>query len=142
MCILRGDDIKVPVITFTIPGISVPKARPRTTKRGNRAIMYTPDKTKNFENYVKLIAAQHAPKELLTSALEVELHFFFQRPKSLPKKVQYHTKKPDVDNLAKSVLDAFEGIIYANDAQVISLRVTKEYGVPACVARIEEWNNK
>ena len=127
------------LITFTILGTSVPKARPRTTKRGNRAIMYTPDKTKNFENYVKLMAAQHAPKELLTSALEVRLDFLFQRPKSLPKKIRYHTKKPDIDNLAKSVMDALEGIIYVNDAQVISLRVTKDYGTPLCRVRIEEW---
>ena len=130
------------LIAFTIPGISVPKARPRTTKRGNRAIMYTPDKTKNFENYVKLVAAQHVPEELLTSALEVRLDFLFQRPKSLPKKIRYHTKKPDIDNLAKSVMDALEGIIYVNDAQVISLRVTKDYGTPLCSVRIEEWAKK
>ena len=129
-------------ISFTISGTAIPKARPRSTKIGNRAIMYTPDKTKNFENYVKLVAAQHAPEELLTSALEVMLDFLFQRPKSLPKKIRYHTKKPDIDNLAKSVLDALEGIIYINDAQVISLRVTKDYGAPLCRVRVEEWTAK
>lgn len=130
------------IITFTISGTAVPKARPRTTKRGNKAIMYTPDKTKQFENYVKLVAAQHAPEELLTSALAVQLDFFLQRPKSLPLKIMYHTKKPDIDNLAKSVLDALEGIIYVNDAQVISLQVTKDYGAPLCRVRVEEWKNK
>ena len=130
------------IITFTISGTAIPKARPRTTKRGNRAIMYTPAKTKEFENYVKLVAAQHAPKELLTGPLDVELEFNLQRPKSLPKKIQHHTKKPDIDNLAKSVLDALEGIIYVNDAQVIALRVYKEYGTPNCTVRIEEWNSK
>ena len=130
------------LISFAISGIAVPKARPRATKRGNKAIMYTPDKTKQFENYVKLVAAQHAPEELLTSALEVQLDFFLLRPKSLPKKIRYHTKKPDIDNLAKSVLDSLEGIIYVNDAQVISLRVTKDYGVPLCRVRVEEWTNK
>ena len=130
------------LVTFTVFGNAVSKARPRSTMIGNRAVMYTPDKTKNFENYVKLVAAQHAPKELLTSALGVELHFFFQRPKSLPKKILNHTKKPDIDNLAKSVMDALEGIIYVNDAQVISLRVTKDYGVPQCIVRVEEWDTK
>ena len=129
-------------IAFTISGTSVPKARPRTTKRGNKATMYTPDSTKNFENYVKLVASQHAPEELLTTALEIRLDFFFHRPKSLAKKIRYHTKKPDVDNLAKSVLDALEGIIYVNDAQVISLIVTKDYGVPLCRVRVEEWSKK
>ena len=130
------------VITFTIPGISVPKARPRATKIGNRAIMYTPAKTKEFENYVKLVAAQYAPEELLTGPLDVGLEFNLQRPKSLPKKIQHHTKKPDIDNLAKSVLDALEEIIYVNDAQIISLQVTKDYGIPLCRVRVEEWKNK
>ena len=101
-----------------------------------------PAKTKQFENYVKLVAAQHAPEELLTSALEVRLDFLFLRPKSLSKKTRYHTKKPDVDNLAKSVLDALEGIIYVNDAQVISLQVTKDYGAPLCRVQVKEWAKK
>ena len=100
--------------------------------------MYTPDKTKNFENYVKLVAAQHAPKELFAGPLDMELEFYLQRPKSLPKKIQRHTKKPDIDNLAKSVMDALEGIIYVNDAQVIALRIYKMYGTPKCSVRIEE----
>jgi len=130
------------LITFTISGVAVPKARPRAAKIGNRAVIYTPAQTKQFENYVKLVAAQHAPKELLTSALDVNLDFLMPRPKSLPLKIKYHTKKPDIDNLAKSVLDALEGIIYANDAQVISLEVTKDYGAPLCRVRVEEWDNK
>lgn len=130
------------LITFTISGVAIPKARPRATKIGNRAVMYTPAKTKQFENYVKLVAAQHAPEELLITALEVRLDFLFHRPKSLPKKIRYHTKKPDVDNLAKSVLDALEGIIYVNDAQVISLQVTKDYGAPLCRVRVKEWGIK
>ena len=104
--------------------------------------MYTPEKTKQFENYVKLVAAQHAPEELLTIALEIRLDFFLQRPKSLPKKIRYHIKRPDIDNLAKSILDSLEGIIYVNDAQVISLIVTKDYGTPLCRVRVEEWTTK
>jgi len=128
----------VTLITFTIFGTPIPKARPRATKIGNRAVMYTPTQTKQFENYVKLVASQHAPKELLTSPLSVNLAFFLQRPKSLPKKIIHHTKKPDIDNLAKSVLDALEGVIYVNDAQVTSLLITKYYGTPQCVVEIKE----
>ena len=112
------------IIEFVVKGTAIPKARPRVTKRG---ITYTPSKTKDFENYVKLVASQYAPKELLKGALEMELHFFFQRPKSLPKKVTHHLKKPDVDNTSKAILDSLEGIIYKNDSQVVSLWVTKGY---------------
>jgi len=33
--------------------------------------------------------------------------------------------KADIDNLAKAVLDGMQGIVYANDRQVWSLRLTK-----------------
>jgi Holliday junction resolvase RusA-like endonuclease len=35
--------------------------------------------------------------------------------------------RPDVDNIAKTVLDGMNGVIYADDAQVTYLKVTKKY---------------
>jgi hypothetical protein len=35
---------------------------------------------------------------------------------------------PDTDNLAKLVLDAMEGIVYANDVQVVDFRARKVFG--------------
>ena len=40
---------------------------------------------------------------------------------------RWHTSKPDVDNLAKAVLDALNGILYEDDSQVVMLAVTKQY---------------
>lgn len=126
------------IIEFSIFRKAVPKARPRATKRGDKAIMYTPKNTEKFEEYVALVASEHRPKELLKDALEMELHFFLQRPKSLPKKVSHNIKKPDVDNLAKSVMDGLEGVIYERDAQVVSLWTTKEYGTPRVEVKITD----
>ena len=136
------------IIEFAIKGNAVAKGRPRSTKRG---ITYTPEKTRAYEDYVRAIASQYAPKELLTGALEIELHFFLQRPKSLPKKVIHNIKKPDCDNLAKLILDSLEprkrpkksqnpleGAIYENDAQIVSLWVTKEYGTPRVEVKITD----
>ena len=136
------------LITFTIMGQAIPKSRPRFTKRG---VAYTPEKTRIYEDYVRSVASQYAPKELLKGALEVELHFFLHRPKSLPKKTIYHIKKGDVDNYAKLFLDSleprkrptkkqnpFEGAIYENDAQIVSLYVTKEYGEPRVEVKISD----
>ena len=39
-----------------------------------------------------------------------------------------HTKRPDCDNLAKSILDALNGIAYDDDSQICSLSVFKFYG--------------
>lgn len=60
--------------------------------------------------------------------LLVTLRFNLAKPKSYPKTVVHHTKKPDVDNLAKSVLDALQkaGVI-DNDNLVTDLTVSKRY---------------
>ena len=136
------------IIEFVIEGNAVAKGRPRSTKRG---ITYTPKKTRAYEDYVRSVAAQYAPKEMLKCALEMELHFFFQRPKSLPKKAVHHIKKPDCDNLAKLIMDSLEprkrpkesqnpleGAMYESDAQIASLWVTKQYGEPRVEVKITE----
>ena len=117
-------------ISFTVEGNPVPKGRPRTAVRGGKAIVYTPSNTVKYEQYVKLVASQHKPKEILTGAIDLSLDIYIKRPKSLPKKVEHNIKKPDVDNIAKLIMDALEGVIYERDAQVISLLVTKQYGEP------------
>lgn len=39
----------------------------------------------------------------------------------------HNALRTDVDNLAKFVLDSFNGILYADDRQIVSLHVTKLY---------------
>lgn len=48
-------------------------------------------------------------------------------PKSRPKRVEFEedTYKPDADNIAKLVLDALNGIAFADDSQVVSLFIAK-----------------
>ena len=38
-----------------------------------------------------------------------------------------HTKKPDLDNMAKTVLDALNGLAYIDDSQIYSLTLFKTY---------------
>lgn len=42
----------------------------------------------------------------------------------------HHKKRPDVDNLAKLVLDAGNGVLYEDDSQVCDLHIQKVYGSP------------
>lgn len=53
--------------------------------------------------------------------------FRLPRPKSLPKRVLRPVSKPDLDKLARACLDAMTGVLYADDSQVVSLHVQKEY---------------
>jgi len=71
----------------------------------------------------------------------IRLEFVFDRPKShfgkkglLPSAPEFHQGKPDVDNLAKSTLDAMvDAGFLADDKIVVGLIVTKEWGdIPGC----------
>jgi len=125
-------------IEFIVGGAPVAKERPRATVRGGYAVIYTPKNTVQFERYVRQIAIANAPPKLLTGGLEMTLDFYLQRPQSLPVKINYNVKKPDIDNLAKSIMDALESVIYARDSQVFILNCTKQYGNPRCAIKIVE----
>lgn len=74
-------------------------------------------------------------REPLETPVSVYLYFRLPIPKSHPKKRQEaclsgferHTKRPDLDNLAKSVLDGLNGVIWQDDSQIVSLHLTKVY---------------
>jgi len=64
--------------------------------------------------------------------------FIFERPKNhygtgrnalnlKPSAPFSMVTKPDVDKLARAVLDALTGVLFYDDSQVISLTVTKKY---------------
>jgi Holliday junction resolvase RusA-like endonuclease len=123
------------MIEFTIYGEPVAKGRPRFTKRG---IAYTPQKTSNYENLVKLSYLEIPREKYLNGEqLQAEIIAFFSIPKSKPKKLQLkmlsgevrHTKRPDLDNIAKSVLDSLNGIAYNDDSQIVTLSVSKYYSL-------------
>lgn len=134
-------------ITITIPGPIVGKQRPKFTTRGGFTRAVTPHKTVNYENLVKMafqdqIQTGYKPEAMLA----VEIFAYYEIPKSTSKKKRVEmeagrirpTKKPDADNIAKSILDALNGLAYHDDAQVVQLNVFKFYGEPHAVVKICE----
>ncbi|CAB4140677.1 Rus Holliday junction resolvase [uncultured Caudovirales phage] len=72
-------------------------------------------------------AMQQQGWEKAEGAMQVTLGFYFTRPKSA-KHRQYPSVKPDIDKLARAVLDALRsGGVYRDDAQVVGLVVGKHY---------------
>ncbi len=110
-----------------IIGEPVPKGRPRFFRTPKYVGTYTPKNTRKWEEFVRHQALKHRPKVLWEGPIVMELLFLMPRPKSLPKKVVHHIKKPDLDNLAKSIKDALQGIIYKTDSQIFALALTKKY---------------
>jgi Holliday junction resolvase RusA-like endonuclease len=119
------------MVSVVVYGTPVPKARARTVRMKNgRHVTFTPDKSAAWENKIQAAALESRPKELLDGPLVLEVTFYLQRPKSKPKRVRFPDTKPDLDNLVKSVKDALEGIVYANDSRIVDEVARKRYGDP------------
>lgn len=135
-------------IDFLIPGQPVAKGRPRFSRRGAGVVAYTPAKTASYENLVKLAAtaAMHGIEPTARPvALSVTLNL--QVPASWPNKRRAAavagsicaTKKPDADNVLKGIKDGCNGIVWADDAQVVRILVEKRYSeTPSAVVHVVE----
>lgn len=95
------------IYKIVIPGKPVPKDRPRINSSGK---MYTPVKTKMYEELVASRAREVMP-EPLTGNVRVDIKIYGKQIKS------------DIDNLAKSILDGLTKVAYNNDRQVTVLTV-------------------
>lgn len=127
------------MIEFTIPGNPQAQGRPRATTRGRgknkKIMMYDPEESRDYKQYVALIARQYAPKTVLEGALCVRMKIFREIPKSTTKKdrtlclagLKRPVTKPDNTNYAKGIEDALNGIIYKDDSQIVDLQIQKYY---------------
>ena len=116
-----------------VPGPPIGKGRPRAAKMGGHVRLYPPKKTDDWERSSALImrnAWMRAPSDDLCKA---EIVAVFSRPKRLlrkkdPEARMWHGSKPDIDNVAKSVLDSLvmAGVI-RDDTQVVFLTARSVY---------------
>lgn len=121
---------------FIVYGTPVAKGRPRFARRGAYVQSYTPDKTVQYENLVKLsYAEKHGGKEPLRGPIELVMTAYFPIPKSVSKKKhaelsleqEWHIKKPDTDNCIKIATDALQHMAFENDSQICSIKARKYY---------------
>ena len=133
---------------FIVYGEPVGKGRPRFAKRGNFVSTYTPQKTKTYEDEIRMMAsAAMGSSEPLDTPVTVAIYIRVGIPASYSKQKRKDalagtikpTKKPDLDNIAKAFLDAMNEIVYLDDKQVVGLHVTKVYAeTPAVEVMVTE----
>ncbi len=136
------------MIVYSVYGEPVGKGRPRFAKRGNFVSTYTPQKTKTYEDEIRMMAkvAMGASEPLetpVTVAIYIRVgipaSFSKQKRKDALANIERPTKKPDIDNIAKCFLDGMNGIVYLDDKQVVSLHITKVYAeTPAVEVMVKE----
>ena len=135
------------MIIIEVPGKAIGKQRPRATRQGR---VYTPSQTINAEAWIKQCAMQAVRDQVdfapLQGALEVGLTVVVGVPKSWSRKRAIRALegtdrpigKPDLDNVAKLHLDALNGVVWKDDAQVVALRASKVYGeTPKVILTVE-----
>lgn len=125
-------------ITFNVQGkpIGQPRQRHRIISKGPKAFVhnYTPasglaSNWKRLINFAATNAMTSKMTPMFVGPVSVSLLFLFQ-VRSKPQK--FRTKKPDLDNLAKLVLDAMNGVVYADDNQVAVLTLSKRESATSC----------
>lgn len=117
---------------FVIEGEPVGKGRPRWSD----GHMYTPKKTREYEAKVRrAYESAGGVKFEDDDHIGVVINAFFKIPKSFTggkrtaamHKMVRPTKRPDVDNVIKSILDGLNGVAYADDKQVVDVVCRKYY---------------
>lgn len=132
-------------IVFTVPGNPTGKGRARAFLRKGRIAHATPEKTARYENLVKLAAMQAMAAEKaepFKGAVSLICSFVMPVPKSYSKKRtadcldgrEWPAKRPDLDNCLKAIKDGCNGVIWADDCQVVDVRACKAYGASPFVA--------
>ena len=125
-------------IEFFVPGAPIGKGRPRAARRGAGVVMFTPEKTAGYEALVAAAASNAMRAEagpLFTGPLEAVLEMRIPIPASWSKAhkaaalagIELPTSRPDIDNVAKAILDACNGVVFRDDAQVVMLVATKAF---------------
>lgn len=111
------------VIHLIIDQKPLPKERPRFNTKSGHA--YTPLKTAKYESHIKF-AAQCVCQRPFENAVEMTIRFNFLKAKS--SKLTHVTKRPDLDNLIKPILDALNGVAFVDDSQIVQIYASKKFG--------------
>ena len=136
------------VLVYSVYGEPVGKGRPRFARRGNFVSTYSPQKTKTYEDEIRMMAkAAMGASDPLETPVTVAIYIRVGIPASFSKQkrkdaiegILKPTKKPDIDNIAKCFLDGMNDIVYLDDKQVVNLHITKVYAeTPAVEVMVKE----
>ena len=124
------------MITFHVPGTS----KPQGSKVLQSAVINGQTKSwlrdadsglhswrDTIRHYAKQAMVEAGQEHKFALNVEVSILFVLKRPKSVSKNRSMPNVKPDLDKLARAVLDALDGICYDNDSKVVELQLRKVY---------------
>jgi Holliday junction resolvase RusA-like endonuclease len=126
--------------TYIVHHEPVGQPRHRISTRGGFAKMYLPVRhpVHAFKMAIRLAVGKPVK---IKGPIEIHVEAWFPRPKSRvwktkPMPAEWHTKKPDADNVLKAVLDALNGIAWADDCQIVNINMWKYMCSGVCGPRV------
>ncbi len=131
------------MISIELDGNPIAQKRPRIARSANSSWCY--DSQKELKDGSQWQLRSQFRESPLTVPVAIDLIFFMPIPKSTSafKKRQMqngiiaHTKKPDIDNLQKFILDCMNKLVFEDDSQVCEIRAKKIYSSkPATLIRV------
>lgn len=124
-----------PLACFTVFGTPEPQGSMKLyrNRRTGRARLTSDNPDLKPWRYIVGMEARAARggRELSKAAIHVQVDFIFLRPKSVTKARIHPTVKPDTDKLLRALFDSMTGVIYQDDAQIVRVEMTKQYGPEA-----------
>ncbi|WP_420100159.1 RusA family crossover junction endodeoxyribonuclease [Corynebacterium sp.] len=113
---------------FFVPGTPAPQGSKKYVghRAGRPVLLESSAKVRPWRAVVAQVAALNC-RGIIDGPVHVTTEFVMPRPKSLPKRVLHMVKKPDLDKLIRSTLDALSGIAYVDDNRVTTIHASKRY---------------
>ena len=122
-------------VHLTIPGEPKGKQRPRFNSRSNT--VYTPEETLDYEDYIKAAYRRYYGSAIAfkDELVCVSIKAYMSIPNNMPKYKRelinkdrlLPSRKPDIDNIVKIILDGLNKFAYTDDKQVAVLMASKHY---------------
>lgn len=132
-----------PIVSFVVPGIPVAKGRARSriahSAAGREFVQhYTPPETKKYEKHVAIEAKiAMRGRRPVSGPVCIVVKAFYPIPSSWPQWRKREARigilapkvKPDWDNIGKACSDAMNGVVYPDDAAIVTAIVLKRYSL-------------
>lgn len=135
------------ILAFSIPGEPVAQGRPRAVRFGNSARLYDPGKSRSWKGAAQVHMQQALERAKLAPGcfvgpVELRVVAVWPCPKGRERKTQpaprmWKASRPDADNVGKCLMDAANGLLWADDAQVVRLIVEKHVAAQGESPRVE-----
>jgi len=119
----------------------------RTTRSGQKYLDPSVIKYRKAIRNMAIAQMRKQKAEKIEGAVNMNIIYAFRRPQSLSKKERNEidggktvpkTTKPDIDNLTKAILDALNGIVWKDDAQVTQINIQKIWSAKDQI-KVEIW---